>query len=125
MKLQKVIFWFFPIANVKINVTDENDNAPRFAKQLYEAFVSEDANIGSEIITVFAKDLDEGLNGKVTYSFSRENEMFSIDKNSGVITLKSQLDREIEDHYEILGKLQCNYFFFVYTSSNNLFFLNF
>ena len=101
---QKVIFSFFSIANVKINVTDENDNAPRFAKQLYEAFVSEDANIGSEIITVFAKDLDEGLNGKVTYSFSRENEMFSIDKNSGVITLKSQLDREIEDHYEILGK---------------------
>ena len=34
--------------------------------------------------------------------------MFSIDKNSGVITLKSQLDREIEDHYEILGKLLCN-----------------
>ena len=114
----------FPyIANVKINVTDENDNAPRFAKQLYEAFVSEDANIGSEIITVFAKDLDEGLNGKVTYSFSRENEIFSIDQNSGVILLKSQLDREIEDHYEILGKLQCIFFslfscLFIYLGSD-------
>ena len=51
--------------------------------------------------------------------------MFSIDKNSGVITLKSQLDREIEDHYEILGKLQCNYFSLFIHQANNLFCLNF
>lgn len=40
------------VTTVNINVTDVNDNAPRFSQEVYSAVVSEDASIGDSLITV-------------------------------------------------------------------------
>ncbi len=52
------------------NVTDANDNRPVFMVPTggYMATVSENATVGSEVITVIATDLDQGIHQFVTYS---------------------------------------------------------
>lgn len=42
---------------------------------------------------MFARDLDSGLNGEITYSLE-ENSLFSVNPTSGVIQTKAKLDRE-------------------------------
>ncbi|XP_051565146.1 protocadherin-8-like [Myxocyprinus asiaticus] len=51
-----------------IRITDENDNAPLFSKDVYDVSVVENNVPGSYITTVVARDLDIGKNGKVSYS---------------------------------------------------------
>ncbi|KAG8452279.1 hypothetical protein GDO86_004184 [Hymenochirus boettgeri] len=50
-----------------VRVSDENDNAPVFAKPVYEVSVLENNPPGSYITTVVARDPDYGHNGKVIY----------------------------------------------------------
>lgn len=40
------------VTTVNINVTDVNDNAPRFSQEVYSAVISEDAAVGDSVITV-------------------------------------------------------------------------
>ena len=40
------------ITTVNINLTDVNDNAPMFSRDLYSALVSEDATIGESVVQV-------------------------------------------------------------------------
>lgn len=40
------------ITTVNINLTDVNDNAPMFSRELYTAVVSEDATIGESVVQV-------------------------------------------------------------------------
>ncbi len=40
------------ITTVNINLTDVNDNAPMFSRDLYTAVVSEDATIGESVVQV-------------------------------------------------------------------------
>ncbi len=90
-------------ANVLISILDENDNAPLFSQRAYDAEVGENANIGTEIISVFAKDIDDGINGQVEYEIISEDleSTFKIDKTSGKIYLQRQLDRETTDRFDI------------------------
>ena len=51
---------------------------------------------------VHATDMDSGLLGKVEYSMSNQNregikELFHVDSDSGIITLKKSLDHEVHD----------------------------
>ena len=85
---------------VNIVVEDENDNAPEFSKHFYVASVSENTKIGSEIITVHAKDADKGDNGKVTYGVS-DSRLIKIDPETGVVSLASVLDRETLSRFEV------------------------
>uniref|UniRef100_A0A7N6FLR0 FAT atypical cadherin 3a n=1 Tax=Anabas testudineus TaxID=64144 RepID=A0A7N6FLR0_ANATE len=83
------------ITTVNINLTDVNDNAPMFSRDLYTAVVSEDATIGESVVQV-AEDVDSQLNGAILYSIisgDRDNQFF-IDPLSGVIKVNKQLDRE-------------------------------
>lgn len=45
---------------IYINVIDENDNEPVFSPASYSPRLSEDAEIGSVVVTVFASDDDAG-----------------------------------------------------------------
>lgn len=73
--------------NISIAVEDQNDSNPRFELPSYMATVSEDAKLGTPILTVKATDADIGTNAKIVYSLANEtNWLFSIDNRSGVIT---------------------------------------
>ncbi|KAB1267633.1 Protocadherin-8 [Camelus dromedarius] len=48
-------------------VSDENDNAPLFTRQVYEVSVRENNPPGAYLATVAARDPGLGCNGQVTY----------------------------------------------------------
>ncbi|XP_035983175.1 protocadherin alpha-4-like [Fundulus heteroclitus] len=91
---------------ILVNVLDNNDNAPVFTQTLYKATVYENAKIGTSIITVNATDMDAGQNGEVIYSFSgmgrgKQTDVFEIDKITGTITNKKNVDFEENNAFEI------------------------
>ena len=59
---------------VEINLTDENDHAPIFDPPSYDKDISEASTVGSVVITVTAKDGDDGSNGDVRYVIISGNE---------------------------------------------------
>ncbi|XP_016383986.1 protocadherin gamma-C5-like isoform X3 [Sinocyclocheilus rhinocerous] len=82
---------------ITVVVLDNNDNAPEFEKPFYETVVDENESSHKEIIRVKAIDLDEGLNGEIEYFFADQTSdtaLFNINRQTGVITVKGQLDHE-------------------------------
>ncbi|KAK5608968.1 hypothetical protein CRENBAI_017660 [Crenichthys baileyi] len=91
---------------IKVNVLDVNDNSPVFSKSLYKIKVTENANIGTTLLTISAADLDEGVNGQIVYSFTERarlnpEEIFSLNNNSGELTVKGNIDYEENQAFEI------------------------
>lgn len=92
------------LVDVKITISDINDNKPLFNKSPYLARVDEDAIIGTSVVTVFAKDDDIGLNKEITYSIKTGNEQgtFKLNKTSGLITLNQNIDHETKALYQLV-----------------------
>ncbi|XP_074408581.1 protocadherin gamma-B5-like [Zonotrichia albicollis] len=88
---------------VRINVTDLNDNPPVFSKGVYEARVAENLPAGSLVLRVQATDADAGANGRVLYSFGNVPEsirtLFTIDIESGEVRTAGPLDFEGQSKY--------------------------
>nr|XP_046245043.1 protocadherin Fat 4 [Scatophagus argus] len=88
---------------VHISVIDMND-APIFNSALYVTQVTEDSPVGTSVITVSALDHDSVLDWN-NFFFSIENGnanvSFAIDPSSGVISVNSQLDRELLPFYNL------------------------
>ena len=83
---------------VKVEVTDENDNAPQFYQDVYDVSLREDREIGFQVIQLSASDKDIGQNGLVTYKFNPRqsflteiNDYFNINETNGKIVLKNKL----------------------------------
>ena len=81
---------------LQISVRDVNDNAPVFEKNVYNTSARESLPIGSPIVRIRATDEDFEDNGKVSYYLSGAggDNLFRIDSTTGVLSLKSNLDRE-------------------------------
>jgi protocadherin-16/23 len=89
--------------DVTIRVLDRNDNDPVFSEKVYKAAVSENIEIGSQVLTVKATDADAGLNAKISYSIQNGTEwIFGIDKDTGVVYTTGRLDRELRDTYSLV-----------------------
>ncbi|XP_078810331.1 protocadherin alpha-3 isoform X34 [Oryzias latipes] len=91
---------------ININVLDINDNMPVFTKDTYTAALRENSPIGTTVIQVNATDLDDGINGEVTYSFGGEvkdkiREFFEINSDTGEIIVKGNIDFELQDRFDI------------------------
>lgn len=87
---------------LQISVKDVNDNTPQFESQIYNASVRESLPIGSSIVTVRASDSDAEDNGRVTYSLTGPDaSLFRIDSNSGILTLRSKVDREAQSKHVV------------------------
>lgn len=62
------------------------------------------------VIRVKAEDSDTGDNGRITYHFKvndtdvQETDEFSIQKDTGEITTKILLDREVKSKFEVSSK---------------------
>nr|XP_040024425.1 neural-cadherin-like isoform X3 [Gasterosteus aculeatus aculeatus] len=88
---------------VYVNVTDVNDNVPFFTSSIYEASVTEGAQIGTLVLQVSANDKDLGLNGEITYSLlsdsSGDHHLFRVDPKLGLIYTEAVFDREAWSSY--------------------------
>ncbi|EGV94401.1 Protocadherin beta-17 [Cricetulus griseus] len=92
-------------ALIQVVVVDVNDNAPKFERTLYEVQVPENSPVDSLVIKVSATDLDTGMNGEISYSFSHVSrdvrKTFKIHPTSGEVHLKAPLDFEVIQSYTI------------------------
>ncbi len=70
---------FVTTCRVSIEILDDNDNRPICAAGSYAASVEENANAGTNVVTVVATDADEGANAKqIFYLTGKDSDMFSI-----------------------------------------------
>nr|XP_044636584.1 LOW QUALITY PROTEIN: protocadherin beta-18-like [Equus asinus] len=92
-------------ALVRVLVLDINDNAPEFERPIYEVQVPENSPLDSLVVQVSATDLDAGINGEISYSFSHNSrdiwKTFEIHPISGEVHLKALLDFELTQSYTI------------------------
>ncbi|KAM3867194.1 protocadherin gamma-A4-like [Diretmus argenteus] len=90
---------------IHVTVLDANDNAPVFSQTVYKASLPENSPLDTVVVTVTATDADEGVNGEVTYEFSRisetAREVFTLSQTTGEIKLTGTLDYEEESTYEM------------------------
>ncbi|XP_012907755.2 LOW QUALITY PROTEIN: protocadherin beta-18-like [Mustela putorius furo] len=90
---------------VRVLVLDINDNAPEFERPVYEVQVPENSPVDSLVVRVSATDLDAGIYGELSYSFSHVStdirKTFEIHPVSGEIYLKALLDFELIQSYTI------------------------
>ncbi|NXG86309.1 PCD23 protein, partial [Stercorarius parasiticus] len=84
-----------------ILIQDVNDNVPKFEQSYYKASVWEGQSPKTDIIQVFATDLDSGLNGETEYSIlsGNENATFVIDSARGILATNTVLDHENASSY--------------------------
>ncbi|XP_056358649.1 protocadherin gamma-B5-like [Oenanthe melanoleuca] len=83
---------------IRVNVTDANDNPPVFAQDRYRVSLREDTPPGSEVLNLSASDADTGTNALINYGFGKMPiktlQKFAVDAQSGSITLAGALDFE-------------------------------
>lgn len=91
---------------LRIYLTDENDNQPKFPVAEYLEFVGENEPIGVSVFTARANDLDKGKYGNLSYSImssaAESNESwnwFKVDATSGTVTTNSIFDYEQRSLY--------------------------
>ncbi|XP_032683087.1 cadherin-89D isoform X8 [Odontomachus brunneus] len=91
------------VARVEVEVLDLNDNLPRFEVDLYNISIVENLPNGFSVLQVVARDKDQGENGEFDYKLQDPSGAFSVDAESGWLTVKDQrvLDREKRDHLKM------------------------
>ncbi len=89
------------VTSLLVMVLDVNDNPPEFASKSYFAMVSEDVDVGTDVVRVFAASKDSGVNAEITYSLvgGNEHRKFKIDSKSGVVLVAAPLDYEKSAEY--------------------------
>lgn len=88
-------------ATLTVQITDSNDNRPRFEQESYTASVSETAHAGQLITTITAKDMDSGHFGEagIRYELSGAgSHLFHADAITGAITVQKCPSDTFVDH---------------------------
>ena len=86
-------------ATVDIHVLDKGDHPPVFTKHFYTRIL-ENAPLGSFVIKITSTDADTDKNAGHSYTLtSNPGGKFSIDRDSGNVTVAGYLDREKKDEY--------------------------
>ncbi|KAK6297943.1 hypothetical protein J4Q44_G00309980 [Coregonus suidteri] len=77
-----------------ITVVDVPDLDPQFLSTPYATAVDEHSPVGQSVFKVRAIDQDTGINDAITYSIEGTNDLFEIAASDGIISVKSDIDRE-------------------------------
>ncbi|XP_034454793.1 protocadherin alpha-8-like [Hippoglossus hippoglossus] len=93
-------------SEIIINVLDINDNAPMFSNILSKIKIFENIPIGTAVFTLNATDADEGPNSEIVYSLRSKDQdhildVFKIDPDTGIISVKGKIDYEERRAFEI------------------------
>ncbi|XP_062986047.1 protocadherin alpha-3-like [Elgaria multicarinata webbii] len=89
-----------------ITAVDVNDNAPAFNQSVYKIELLENSAIGTLVIKLEARDMDDGINKEISYSLGNLvapniKERFSIDPNNGEVRVTGNVDFEESTAYDI------------------------
>ena len=78
-----------------------NDNPPQFASKYYFASISEGVDSGTDVVRVMATSRDIGVNAEISYTIIAGNEKrkFSIDPETGLVSVTGKLDYERAKDY--------------------------
>lgn len=92
---------------VLIKILDVNDNAPVFEQPVIKVSLLENSPPGTLVTQLNATDIDSGLNGQVTYHFSkytneRIKKLFSVDIKTGEILVIGDIDYEMADMHDVI-----------------------
>lgn len=74
-------------ATVRVSVTDENDNSPRFTQERVFLAVHENLPAGTGFGRVSASDRDAGLNGRLSYRLLHLDRHFQINSHTGELCI--------------------------------------
>ncbi|XP_068133841.1 protocadherin gamma-C5-like isoform X24 [Hyperolius riggenbachi] len=96
---------------ISVIVLDINDNAPVFDHSSYKISVLENTPLKTIILKLNAKDLDEGANSEIVYSFDHHTlesaeKIFGLNENTGEIFVTGTVDYEDSDSYELSIKAE-------------------
>ncbi|XP_046548571.1 LOW QUALITY PROTEIN: protocadherin Fat 4-like [Haliotis rubra] len=93
--------------NVTIVIDDLNDNPPVFNSLRYTGSVNENTAAGTSILTVTVTDAD-AHNGAITLSIDtstpegvRGDQFLTVDSASGIVSVKSVMDREVDVDFNV------------------------
>ncbi|KAJ8866048.1 hypothetical protein PR048_033572 [Dryococelus australis] len=89
--------------SVPVRLTDLNDNAPVFDREIYEVEISETAPVNSPVICLKVTDADEGRNARVFLEIVGGNEggEFRINPDTGMLYTTMPLDAEEKAFYTL------------------------
>ena len=89
---------------VRVQVEDENDNAPVFKQSMLEIFVEENNAPNTFLTKLQATDADSGSRGEVVYLLGSDAppNIFYLDRQLGVLTVTTSLDREEKETYRFM-----------------------
>lgn len=101
------------LADVFVQVLDENDNSPYFITEFQNLSIYENQPVGTQIAVIEAEDADSGDFGKITFLIDRLSSQgkFAIDPETGVLSIADQIDREKKSSYMIVVEIWDNYQF--------------
>ncbi|XP_033990007.1 protocadherin alpha-7-like isoform X4 [Trematomus bernacchii] len=87
--------------NIKMVVSDVNDNRPMFSKNPYTFYITENNNPGASVLSVTASDEDDGSNALISYYIVRDRgaeqlftSFLNINSDTGDILALKSLDFE-------------------------------
>jgi len=92
------------VVDVKITISDINDNKPLFNQPSYTVSIDEDASPSISVTKVFATDNDMGKYKEITFNIKTGNEdgKFKMNEKTGEITLNQTLDHEMKASYALI-----------------------
>lgn len=92
-------------ASIHIHVLDANDNIPVFGQRVYKAYIRENSDQGTVLVKLNATDLDSGLYGEISYSFShmpdKTKGVVDIDPVTGEVRVAGAIDYEEASTHEL------------------------
>ena len=97
-------------AQLNVTVLDVDDNCPKFVHTVYTATITENAKYGDFVVTVTATDRDIGPNAALSYGVLESSGAFTVDQDSGNVTVIGKVDLEYRKEYHLkirAGSLDC------------------
>ncbi|XP_075948816.1 protocadherin-7b isoform X3 [Anarhichas minor] len=86
-------------ATVVVLVADKNDNEPKFMQDVFTFYVKENLEPNSPVGMVTVIDADKGQNAEMSLFIEEEEEVFSIENDTGTIFSTLSFDREQKTTY--------------------------
>ncbi|XP_048403049.2 protocadherin-7b isoform X4 [Stegostoma tigrinum] len=91
-------------ATVLLQVTDTNDNEPRFMQDVFTFYVKENLPPHSPVGMVTVMDADQGSNAELSLLVEEDGGIFSIDNDTGTIYSTVSFNREQQTTYSFKVK---------------------